>query len=258
MLNQYLEDTASLLRDANFLFNSEQQLIRYINKARDQVAIQTDCIRALVYGTAPFGTTAVPGGAMPGAMYPGTPDTQQFVTLQGVEKYSYGYALPFLKQTTQGVRGILDITDVAVSWGGIRPVLNWMPWEDLQAYARSYNFLVTSYPFVWSSFGSGSKGQFWLFPIPTITTGGLFPGGQGELEIDCSCLPNPLYTDNDYEALPEPFTEAVKFYAAGLAFLGSQRYAMAAVMREEFNEQLGIDNAAVMRGRTSAFYYSDR
>lgn len=259
MLNQYLQDTSALLRDANFLFNSESQLIRYINSARDQVAKQTDCIRGLVYGQAPFGTSAVPGNAMPGASYPGTPDVQQFVTLQGVEKYSFGYALPFLKQTTQGVRGVLDVNSVSVSWGGIRPSLNWMPWEDLQAYARSYNFLVTSYPFVWSSFGSGNKGQVWLFPIPTILNGELSsPGGQGEMEWDCSCFPSPLYTDSDYEAIPEPFTTAVKFYAAHLAFLGSQRYLMAAIMLELFNDDLGIDNSAVMRGRTSQFYWSDR
>lgn len=255
MLNKYLEDTSSLLRDANFLFNSETQIIRYINRARDQVAIQTDCIRALVYGQAPFGTSAVPGTAMPGAMYPGTPDVQNFVTLQGVEKYSFSYALPFLKQTTQGVRGILDIDNIAVSWGGIRPVLNWMEWSDLQGYCRSYNVGTFSYPFVWSSFGAGNKGQFWLFPIPTITTGDLFPGGQGEIELDCTCLPNPLYTDNDYEALPDPFTEAVCFYAAKLAFLGSGRYASAAVMDALFNEQLGIDNSAVLRGRVPSMYY---
>lgn len=260
MLNQYLEDTTALLRDANFLFNAKTQLIRYINLARDQVAKQTDCIRGLAYGQAPFGTSAVPGTAMPGAMYPGTPDVQQFVTLQGLEKYSFGYALPFLQQTTQGVRGILDVDNVAVSWGGIRPSLNWMPWEDLQAYARSYNFLVTSYPFVWSSYGGGgNKGQVWLFPIPTILNGELTaPGGQGELEWDCSCLPKYLYTDSDYEAIPDPFTNAVKFYAAHLAFLGSQRFGMANIMLSLFNDDLGIDNSAVLRGRTSQFYYGDR
>lgn len=255
MLNQYLQDVASLLRDNNFLFNSKTQLTRYINKARDQVAIQTGCIQALIYGQAPFGTTSVPDTGTPGAAYPGTPIVQNFSTLVGVEKYSYGYALPFLKKTTQGVRGILDINDVAVSWGGTRPSLNWIPWEEMQAYARSYNIGVNSYPFLWSTLGSGSKGQVWLFPIPQITSGGLNVGQAGEMEWNTSCLPSALYNESDYEALPEPFTEAVKFYAAGLAFLGSQRYAMAQVMREEFNEQLGIDNAAVMRGRVPDYYW---
>lgn len=257
MLQQYLDDTASLLRDANFLFNSRPQLIRYINKARDQVAIQTGCIQALIYGKAPFGTSSVPGTVTPGAAYPGTPDLQNFTTLVGVEKYSYGYALPFLKQVAQGVRGILDINNVAVSWGGMRPVLNWCPWEDLQAYARSYNVGTFSYPFLWSTFSGGSKGQVWLFPIPQVVAGGLTFAAAGEMEWDVSCLPIPLLDDSTFEAIPEPFTEAVKFYAAYLAFLGSQRYGMAQIMQSQFNDQLGIENAAIMRGRTPNFYWSD-
>lgn len=255
MLTQYLQDTASLLRDNNFLFNSQIQLTRYINQARDQVAVQTDCIRSIIYGQAPFGTSAIPDTGTPGAFYPGTPGVQNFTTLVGVEKYSYGYALPFLQRTLQGVRGILDVDNVAVSWGGNRPALNRIEWNDLQAYARSYNVGVFSYPFLWSSLGTGSKGQIWLFPVPQIVSGDLTTGAAGEMEWSVSCLPKPLHSEDDYEAIPEPFTEAVKFYAAKLAFLGSQRYAMAAIMDSLFNEQLGIDNAAVMRGRVPDYYW---
>lgn len=255
MLNNYLADTSALLRDANFLFNSEVQLTRYINKARDQVAIQTGCIRALIYGQAPFGTSAVPGTSIPGGSYPGTPSVQSFTTQVGVEKYSYGYALPFLKQTTQGVRGILDVDNVSVSWGGIRPSLNWLPFEDFQALLRSWSVGVFSYPFVWTSFGGGgNKGQVWLYPIPQTAVSGDAANQQGEMEWDVSCLPSPLYNDSDVEAIPDPFTEAVKYYAAFLSFLGSQRYAMAAIMESEFNQQLSIANTAILRGRTSSFY----
>jgi hypothetical protein len=254
-LSDYLADTSALLRDSNFLFNSPTQLTRYINQARTQVAIETGCIRALVAGNAPFGNAANPGTLIPGAGQPGSPLVQNFTTLTGVEKYHYGYAVPFLKANNEGVSGIVDVISVAVSWGGNLPSLNWMPWEDLQAYARSYNIGVMSYPFLWSTNGSGNKGQVWLFPIPQLVAGGDFPGGQGEMEWDVTCLPSPLYTNNDYEAISDPFTDSVKFYAAHLAFLGSQRYGMAAVMLALFKENLGIQNSAGDRGKTDSYYW---
>lgn len=258
-LSDYLTDTTNLLRDSNYLFNSQTKLTRYINLARDQVAKQSGCLKAIIAGTAPFGNASNAGSLIPGAGQPGSPLSQQFCTLVGVEKYHYGYANPFLTANNQGFRSIVDVIDVAVSWGGNRPSLNWMPWEDLQAYARSYNIGVFSYPFLWSSHGSGSKGQVWIFPVPqTIATGTTLAnsaGATGEMEWDVTCLPSYLYSDNDYEALPESVSDAVKFFAAHLAFLGSQRFGMAAVMRSLFNESLGIDNTAGDRGKTDSYYY---
>ena len=254
-LSEYLNDTSLLLRDSNYLFNSQTTLTRYINQARVQIAKQTGCIRALIPGQAPFGNASNPGQLVPGSGQPGSALVQQFTTIVGTEKYSYGYALPFLKAGNAGVNAICDVIDVAVSWGGNRPVLNWMPWEDLQATCRSYNFLVTSYPFVWSSNGSGTKGQVWLFPVPqVIQPSNAQPGAAGEMEWDVTCLPSPLYSDNDYEAIPDPFTGATKYYASHLAFLGSQRYGMAAIMLSLFNEHLGIDNAASDRGKSDTMY----
>jgi hypothetical protein len=268
-LSEYLNDTALLLRDSNYLFNSQTVLTRYINLARDQVAKQTGCLRALVAGQAPYGNAANPynpllpnavGTSIPGATQPGSNIMQAFTTIAGVEKYSYGYATPFLKANYQGLRAIVDVIDVAVSWGGNRPSLNWLPWEELQAYCRSYNFLVTSYPFVWSSNGSGSKGQVWLFPVPQVTAPAsnfTTTAPAGEMEWDCTCLPSYLYSNNDYDALPESVTDAVPFFAAHLAFLGSQRFGMAAIMKAEFNEKLGIDNTAGDRGKTDAYYWDE-
>ena len=258
MLSQYLEDTALLLRDSNYLFNSQTVLTRYINKARDQVAKQTGCLSVLVSGQAPYGNASNPGTLVPGAGQPGSPLFQSFTTIAGVEKYSYGYAVPFLKATNQGVRDIVDVVSVSVSWGGNRPSLNWMPWEDLQALARAYATGVTSYPFAWSGLGSGSKGQVWLFPIPQITalqgSSGSLSAPAGEMEWQVTCLPSYLNTNDDYEALPSSVTDAVPFLAAHYAFLGSQRYGMAATMKALYEERLGISNVAGDRGKTDSFY----
>lgn len=257
-LSQYLIDTAALLRDANFLFNSQTQLTRYINLARDQIAKQTGCLRVLITGQAPYGNASNPGLLIPGAGQPGSPIFQKFTTITNVEKYAYGYAVPFLKACNSGVRDIVDVIDVAVSWGGNRPSLNWLPWDELQAYARAYNFLVTSYPFLWSTNGSGSKGQVWLFPVPqqtaiaTATSTSSAPAG--EMEWDVTCLPSFIYSNDDYEALPGSVTDAVPFLAAHYAFLGSQRYGMAATMKALYEERLMISNAAGDRGKSDSYY----
>lgn len=261
-LSDYLLDTSNLLRDSNYQFNSKTNLTRYINLARDQVAKETGCIRCLVAGQSPYGNSANPGNLIPGAGQPGSPVFQNFTTITNVEKYSYGYINPFLKANNAGVRGVVDVIDLAVSWGGNRPVLNWLPWDDLQAYARAYNYLVTSYPFLWSTSGSGSKGQIWLFPVPqmtaiaTATTTSSAP--QGEMEADCTCLPTYLYTNDDYEAMPDSVTDAVPFLAAHYAFLNSQRFSMAAVMKSLYEERLAISNMAGDRGKTDSYYWSEQ
>ena len=255
-LSDYLTDTANLLRDSNNLFTSRAALTRYINLARNQVAKQTGCIPALITGRAPFGNASNPGTFIPGGAQPGSPLLQSFTTLAGVEKYSYGYAVPFLKANNAGVKGIVDVISVSVSWGGDRPSLNWLPFDELEAYARSYNIGVFSYPFLWSTFGSGSKGQVWIFPVPQITQSGFAQqGAAGEMEWQVTCLPSDLNTSSDYEAIPESVCDAIPFLAAHYAFLGSQRYSTAAVMKSLYEERLVISNTAGDRGKSDSYYW---
>lgn len=243
-LTQYITQTRRLVKDTNGLFYSDSELTDYINLARSQIASMSGCIRILVPGTAPFGGGAVPGSMIPGGATPGS-STTTFNTINGVEKYSYEYANAYVKKQNQNVKGIADVITVSVSWGGIRPTLDWLPWEDLQAYARSYNVGVTSYPFYWSTYGDGLRGQVWLFPIPTAAL---------EMEWDCICVPTDIYADSDYEALPETFTNYVSFYAAHLAYLGAQLYPQANVMLSLFEKNSGLARASSDRGKTPSFY----
>jgi hypothetical protein len=260
-LGWYLTDTASLLRDAQFQFTTKTQLTRWINSGRNQVAKLTGCLRVLVPGQAPFGGVGqagsiIPGGAAAGTelgpastdttVLPSAIPTNSFLTIPGVEKYSYAMANQYVRRFNAGLKGIMDVIDLSVAWGGIRPTLAWWPWEDLQAYGRSYNTGVTSYPFYWSVMNDGTNGQVWLFPTPSAV---------GEMEWDCTCLPLDLNSDGDYDAIPENFAGAVKFYAAGLSYLGSQRTGQAALMGQLFLDHLGIDRASSDRGKTPDFYF---
>lgn len=262
-LASYQLDTLALLRDANSQFTSTQMLNRYINSARREIAKRTACLQALVTGQAPFGTGSQPGYFIPGAAIPGmlpgstannanepgaanTP-SNQFTTLPGVELYTYQYAKPFLQAQYSGYDSVIYVFNISISWGGSRPTLRWMPWNDLQAYCRSYNIGVSSYPQIWSSKGVGENGQAWLFPVPIQTP-------FSEMEWECICTPKGLYSNDDYEALPESYQGAVKYYAARMAFLGQQRMGQAQIMDGLFEEQLLINGVATDWGHVEDYY----
>lgn len=264
-LSNYLTDTADLLRDSQFQFTTRAQLIRYINRGRQQVAYRSGCIRCLISGQSPFGTSAQAGFAIPGAMVPGTqpganPGNQNvagapattsngFNAIAGVEMYPFSYATPFLQAQFRGVKAVTDVITCGVTWGGgNRPVLNWAPWEDLQALARAWSYGVTSYPVVWSTNGDGENANLWLFPVPVQG------GANAEMEWDAFCVPKDIYSDNDYDAIPHPFKNAVKYYAAYLAYLGSNRSNQATIMLKEFNENLGVSRVASDRGKVPSYY----
>lgn len=258
-LSDYMTDTAALLRDYNFQFNSATQVQRWVNESRRQVAQRTGCVRRLVTGQSAFGASAQPGIFVPGAAQPGAlPDPSPAGTVAGaaanslqtipsVERYPFeGFFNPYARAQYAGVEGIIDVNSLSVNWGGaVRPTLAWMAWEDLQAYARAYATLVTSYPYYWSVMDDGENGEVWMFPAPSTT---------GDIELDAYCVPKALYSDNDYDAIPNGFSNSVKFLAAALAFMSSQRYVQAEKMEQEFAQRITTSRTAADRGKTPNFY----
>lgn len=243
----YLADTSSLLRDWGFQFTSQSRLTRWINLGRQQIAKHSGCMRALVAGHAPWGAAADPGIMTPGSFAPGVQPFSHFNAWLNTERYSFAYANPFLRQGNAGYKSINDVFAVSVSWSSFRPAMRWMPWDDLQAYARAYSTLISSYPMAWSTLGSGTSGQVWLWPPPSQNL---------EMEWDCTCLPFDLNTNDDFDAIPDSFTTGVKFYAAGMAFLGSFRYGMADTMFKLFLAHVGEDMGASEGGKVPDYYYT--
>ncbi len=244
-LSQYLTDTQALLRDNLGLLTPVSQLTNWINQSRNQVSYVTGCLEFLASGNAPFGNAATPGYMVPGGFTPGSQFRSSFRTIVNQEKYPFSMALAQIQATNAGIQHVMDITSIAVSWGSMRPALDFMPWEDLQAYARSYKFLVTSYPLVWSTDGDGANANVWMFPVPC----------QGlEMEWQCLCSPSPLYSNDDVDAIPDPFTGAVKYYAAYLAYLGRQNTQSAELHLQLFNQTLGIRRGATSHGRVTTWY----
>lgn len=258
-LSNYLQDSRSLLFDSLGLFTPDQQLIRWINLGRRQAAQRTGCIQRMITGQSAFGASAQPGSIIPGGMQPGAlpgafANAQQnapqnsFQAYVGIERYPYQlFANPYLKTQHAGCESVIDVLSVSVSWGSIRPSLAWMPYMDLQAYARAYATLVTSYPYFWSTLNDGENGEVWLFPVPSQTM---------EMEWQVYAVPSDLNTDSDYDALPKGFTNSVKFYAAAMAFLGRNKFLQAQLMMNSFTDALGIARTAVDSGKVSNYYYT--
>jgi hypothetical protein len=259
-LSYYLNDTANLLRDQNFLWTSKSQMIRWINESRRQVAQRTGCILRLLSGASAFGASAQPGQMVPGGIQPGAlpgafpnaqllQTTNAFQAITGVERYPYqGFANPVLQQQHAGCATIIDVASLSISWAGsFRPSINWFPWEDLQAYARVYSTQITSYPCYWSVMNDGENGEVWLFPEPTQPL---------EMEWYVYATPSELYTDDDYDAIPAGWRNAIKFGAAELAFMSSQRYAQAQVMGSMFTQRVGSGRFAADHGKVPNFYAS--
>lgn len=266
-LSAYVRDTAELLYDENNLFWSAKQLQRYVNRGRYIIAQKTQCIRCLITGQAPWGTSAQPGSIIPGAMVPGTlpnsfpnttqsTDTNTFQTTLGVELYSYDFAKPFLQAQYAGVKAITDVESVSVSYGGYRPSLDWMPFADLQAYARAAAVGVFSYPFCWSSRSLGEKGDVWLFPVPQTGVQNNGISGQGLMDWLVNCVPKDLYTDNDVDVLQEPFSRHACLYAAAWGFLRAKQYSNSKILQDQLADELGVDVFSTDSGKIASFYWS--
>jgi hypothetical protein len=260
----YLNDLQTLTHDQNFLFTSQAQATRWINEARRQCAAKSGCIRRLVSGQSAFGASAqpgvfVPGGAQPGALPGAVSQTSGFQvegaavnslqTIPGQERYPYqGFFNPYARAQHAGIKGIVDIIELSVNWGGaVRPTLAWLPWDELQAYARAYATLVTSYPYYYSIMDDGENGEVWMFPAPSTT---------GDIEADAFCVPLDLNSDDDYDAIPGGFQNAIKFGAASLAFMASQRYAQAQYMQDMFDQRIGTGRVQSDRGKTQNYYWN--
>jgi hypothetical protein len=105
-------------------------------------------------------------------------------------------------------------------------------WTDFQARFRIYNgtFMGTiSEPGWWTQFGEGPLAAIYLAPIPTQAN---------PMEVDLTCIPMPLLTDNDPEPIPYPWKDAVSYWAAVLCLMQQQRRDDAKAMADTFNAEL--------------------
>lgn len=165
-------------------------------------------------------------------------------TVANQEVYSFGTANTLIQANMPGYGDILGIQGVSVSWGSLRPTLKRADFSWLQAQLRSYP-IMQNYPDVWAQYGQGVAGTMYLFPIPSQVA---------QMEWDCYCSVLDLSSGQTVDAIPEPFCEAVQYWAAHLGFLSAQRPADASQMESLFNSEMLTARAGVSTATVPSFY----
>lgn len=132
--------------------------------------------------------------------------------------------------TFPGVDRVFAIQSVAVIYANYRYVLPVYPWTIYQAMIRQYPRQYYYVPTMASQYGIGGDGSLFLYPIASQAY---------QCELDCYCLPSDLLSDEDPEALPQPWQDAVPYFAAHLAFSELQNLNAAMYYYKLYDEMTG-------------------
>lgn len=220
MLQNYVDEVQNLLNDQGGQFFPLPTLFNHINRARRRIAYISGCLRVIPPGTQ---------------------------TKKGQEIYPFSHWKALVQQSLPGIESILACRSLAVAiggrwekiddrWtitgGGWKPLWRRIPWTDFQARFRVYNrtfYGTISEPGWYAQYGSGPAGELYLAPIP----------GQAQpLEVDLSLIPAPLLTDADPDPIPQPWQDAVCYWAAVMLLMQQQRREDAQAMAIMFNTDM--------------------
>lgn len=128
-----------------------------------------------------------------------------------------------------GVEAIYRIQSVSLLFSAFRYSLGTYAFSEYQAKIRQWSQQWQYVPAVCSQYGQGADGSFYMYPIPSQAY---------QLEWDCFCLPSDLVNDNSYEAIPKPWTDAVPYFAAHLAYLEIQNFNFAKGYLDLFDKMI--------------------
>ena len=142
--------------------------------------------------------------------------------------------------TLPGVDSVFAVQSVAVIYANYRYVLPMYPWTIYQAQIRQYPRQYYYVPTMASQYGIGTDGSLFLYPIASQPY---------QCELDCYCLPSDLTTDKDFEALPQPWQDAVPYFAAHLAYAELQNAQMAAMYLQLHDQMVHRFSASANIGR---------
>lgn len=139
-----------------------------------------------------------------------------------------------------GVGEIYSIKSVCIIYSNYRYELPCYSFSGTyQSMFRQYPFQYQWVPTVCAQFGRGTSGSFYLYPLPSQSY---------QMEWDSFCLPISLQTDQDVEAIPDPWRDAVQYYAGAKAFLELQNYNSARALFSMFDQMTTRRSSAEASG----------
>ena len=194
-LTAYLQETQRLLNDPNAQFYAQSDLTVYINLARGTIATQSECLVA-------NGTLS-------------TVNAQQT------------YALSAVVSPSDALLAAVNVRSIRSVIAGIGALVNARTWPWFNTYLLTgTNFAATGTPTDWSLQNQGVLGNMWFSPTPN---------GSVALAVEAAWVPVPLVDDTTDEALGYPWTDAVPYFAAYLAYINAGRGSDADKMLKLFN-----------------------
>jgi hypothetical protein len=290
-LSSYLTDVQRLLHDANNNFYTQQQLTDYINEARQRVVRDTGCLRTIVVAQTPTcalgnptawvantavtagqlvfsnifiyqyatsgtsGSTAPPYPTSSANNYSNYPPSTAFADGTATLKYvgncetisfetiSNLIASSPLSTTTSNT--VLDIININLYWGNTRVPLDYLSWSDFNARLRFWQNYIGR-PLAFSVY---SQDQIYLGPVPDQIY---------QIEIDCVLLANDLSlnTASVSDVINDPYTGAVKYYAAYTAKYYEQSFGEAEIFKQEYTKHISAILNSIYTRRIPTIYSS--
>lgn len=230
MLTTYETATKRLLQNpaAPIALYATADLDSYINTARGQLAGESECVR-----------------------YLGTINT-----VIGQRNYNFSSINVGVSATT-GISGVINVRSVMYSVGSGYRWMKPRAWPWFQSFHMNNPVPTSGAPVTWSQFGQGAApgatgagagGSFYIDPPPNAIY---------SLLCDCVCFPIALADDTTVEAIPYLWSDAVSYFAAYLALMGSQtgqRQAEAARMMDLYNTFVGRARQAANPSVNNALY----
>lgn len=182
-LNAYIAQTQRLLNDEQAQFYSVADLTVYINLGRGTIASQAESL--IAYGS--------------------------LSTVNGQQNY----ALSTLSPPTASLLSAINLRTVINRTGGTNRIIRKRSWQWLSNYGLNGSAIAaTGTPTMWAMQNLGSNGTLWFSPTPN---------GVLTLNVEATWTPVPLVDDTTPEALSYPWTDAVPYFAAYLAYENAQR-----------------------------------
>lgn len=136
-----------------------------------------------------------------------------------------------------GVDSVHAIKSASVIYSNYRYSLPLYDFSTYQSLIRQYSLLYQYVPSFCSQYGQGAGGSFYAYPLPSQTY---------QWEFDCFCLPTDMSLDNSIpEAIPQPWTDAVKYMAVSLCFMELGNLNAAKFFEDQFDKRtLGYSSQA--------------
>ncbi len=287
LLSDYTKMTKSFLRDRGDKLLSLDDIEVYVNRARRDIALRTQCIRVLPPIAGPIvsievtdpgsgytnptvlitppdfstGKLPYPAGAQATAIaqqvigeisnisvvFGGDGYFQPTVTINdptGSGATAVATTIPLnVTQFNQEIYNFADfpvsqfpgvgfpfaVLSLAMIYNGYRYSCIQYPFTAYQGFVRNYPQQYSYVPTIYSQYGQGASGSLYMYPLPSQVY---------QFETDCLCLPTDMQDDGDFEALPEPWQDAVPYMAAQLCYLELQNFNYARAMMELYNERV--------------------